>query len=468
MNELMANLEPVSLLLGGLLGLLVGLIAVLLVWRMQQQRLADQSGALAGLQATHQALEEQRIELRRALDETGEQLQAARNAEARLETRLQEKESSYQRQLQQLNDAEKRLTESFQNIAGRLFEDRSKKFSELSQQQMEGLLKPLKEQLDGFNKMVTDTSRQEAEQHAALREKLGQLENLNRELEEEARNLTRALTRQSKAQGSWGEQQLERLLEMAGLTRGEHFATQVSYTTETGSRVQPDVILKLPEDKTIVMDAKVSLVDWTRYSNAEDEDTRSKALAAHLASLKRHIDSLSEKRYQEVPELNALNFVLMFVPIEAAVSEAAGSDPGLAEYALERQVALVSPANLLVTLRTVASVWQVHTQNTYARSVAERAGHLYNKFAGLVKSLQEIGNRLDQARRSWDGAMGQLHQGPGNLLRQIEMLSDLGIDTAKKIDPKLLAQARGDSADESSAESEPADNGDENPSHPTR
>lgn len=347
--------------------------------------------------------------------------------------------------------SEQRMNEAFERLAGRIFEERSEKLSQLNEKQLESVLKPLGEQLNDFRRTVAQTHRDETAQNKVLQEKLKQLEQLNVRLHDDATNLTRALTRSAKAQGNWGEQQLERLLELAGLEKGREFHTQVSVTTESGSRVQPDLVLSLPEGKAIVMDSKVSLNAWLRYQSEEDEDARAAHLKDHVSAIRQHIKSLGEKRYGEVAELGALDFVLMFVPIEAALIEALQTDPELPAFALQNKVALLSPTNLLATLRTVGSVWAIHRQNTNAREIAGRAGLLYDKFADFVTALKQIGDRLRQAQESYDTALNRLSSGTGNLMRQAEMLKELGARASKQVDPQLAGE--GDEDDETSGTS---------------
>ncbi|MDZ4731635.1 MAG: DNA recombination protein RmuC, partial [Xanthomonadales bacterium] len=252
-----------------------------------------------------------------------------------------------------------------------------------------------------------------------------------------ATHLTRALTTNVKAQGNWGEQQLERLLEMAGLQKGQDYSTQFSITTDDGQRVQPDLVVHLPEAKSIVLDSKVSLAAWTRYQSAETDEQRETALKEHIASIRQHIKNLGEKRYAELPGLDALDFVLMFVPVESALIAALQADADLPIFALNHRIALVSPTNFLATMRTVASVWAVHRQNRNAHEIARRAGMLYDKFCGFVDNLQKLGDRLQQAQQSYDEAFGQLSTGAGNLVRQTEMLRELGARNTKQLDSGL-------------------------------
>ena len=370
-----------------------------------------------------------------------------------LETRLADREQHYREQIDKLEQAEQRLAENFERLAGRIFEDRSQKLSDLNAKQLDAILKPLGERLTEFRSTVESAHREETAQHQVMKAKIIDLEKLNERLHEDATNLSRALTGSVKAQGNWGEQQLERLLELSGLQKGREYSTQYSVTTESGQRIQPDLVLHLPEGKSIVLDSKVSLVAWTRLQAAADDAGREAALKDHLASLRQHIKGLGEKGYAEIPELNSLDFVLMFVPIEAALIAALQADSELAEFALRNKVALLSPTNFLATMRTVGSVWAVHKQNRNAQEIARRAGLLYDKFAGFVDSLQTIGERLRQAQQSYESALGQLSTGPGNLLRQAEMLRELGARHSKAIDTRLLDQPDDipddDAADES-------------------
>jgi DNA recombination protein RmuC len=428
MNEWLGQIDTNSLLIGLFIGVI---FAVILAWIASRRAAADQ---LRKVRPVNEGLESQLRVSEEALAET-------RRALAVSETRLEEQKQHHQTEKASLEEAEKRLTESFERLAGKVFDDRSKRFTELSEQQLGGLLKPLTKDLESFRETVDKNSREDIRQHAALQEKLRQMEGLNQRLHKEAQNLTRALTRDVKAQGNWGEQQLERLMELAGLSKGEHYHTQYSATGKSGERLQPDFVLSLPENRSIVLDSKVSLTAWTRYQAEEDEGQREAFLAEHVVSIRNHISGLGKKNYPDVEELNALDFVLMFVPIESALIAALQTDPNLPEYALRHRVALLSPANFLATVRTVASVWQVHKQNTNARDIADRAGLLYDKFVGFTDNLRTVGTRLDQARKSYDDAYSQLTTGAGNLVGQTEKLSKLGARHAKQLDAALVEKA---------------------------
>ncbi len=432
MNEWLALLDINSMMFGLLAGLILALISAMTVARIARRRGAEE-----------EAKRSQPVigELEADLETSVQELVESQRLLAITETRLEEQQQHHRSEKAALEEAEKRLNDSFERLAGKVFDERSQRFTELSEKQLNGLLKPLTKDLETFRSTVDKNSREDIRQHAALQEKLKQMEGLNERLHKEAQSLTRALTSDSKSQGNWGEQQLERLMDLAGLVKGEHYYTQVSTTGKNGERLQPDFVLKLPENRSIILDSKVSLTAWTRYQSEEDETKRDVLLAEHVGSIKAHISSLGKKNYPDSEELNALDFVLMFLPIESALIAALQSDPTLPEYALKRRVALLSPANFLATVRTVASVWQVHKQNTNARDIARRAGLLYDKFVGFTDNLKMVGTRLDQARKSYDDAYNQLTTGAGNLVGQTDKLSKLGARHAKQLEAGLVEKA---------------------------
>jgi len=441
MNEWLAQVDVNSVVLGATAGLIAGLVVAVITAVVARRKGAETENAR--LQPLNESLAAELKASEEALSETRRLLAVA-------ETRLEEQQQNHLAQKASLEDAEKRLTESFERLAGKVFDQRSSQFTELSEKQLTGLLKPLAKDLDTFRETVDKNNREDIRQHAALQEKLRQMESLNERLHKEAQNLTKALTSDVKAQGNWGEQQLERLMELAGLIKGEHYYTQYSTTGSGGERLQPDFVLKLPENRSIVLDSKVSLTAWTRYQAEEDEARRDLLLTEHVGSIKTHIAGLGKKNYPDVEELNALDFVLMFVPIESALIVALQRDPTLPEYALSNRVALLSPANFLATVRTVASVWQVHKQNTNAQDIARRAGLLYDKFVGFTENLKSVGMRLDQARKSFDDAYGQLATGAGNLVGQTEKLSKLGARHARQLEAGLVEKALGEDPEDDS------------------
>jgi DNA recombination protein RmuC len=439
MNEWLAQLDINSMVVGLLAGLIVAIVSALTAAKVARRR--GEEAEAGRLQPLNEALEA-------GLKAREVELSETQRALAVAETRLEEQRQHHQAEKTSLEDAEKRLTESFERLAGKVFDQRSSQFTELSEKQLSGLLKPLAKDLEIFRTTVDKNSREDIRQHAALQEKLKQMENLNERLHKEAQNLTKALTSDVKAQGNWGEQQLERLMELAGLIKGEHYYTQYSATGTNGERLQPDFVLRLPENRSIILDSKVSLTAWTRYQSEESEERRDLLMTEHVGSIKAHISGLGKKNYPDVEELNALDFVLMFVPIESALIVALQRDPTLPEYALTNRVALLSPANFLATVRTVASVWQVHKQNTNAQDIARRAGLLYDKFVSFTENLKNVGMRIDQAKKSFDDAYSQLSTGSGNLVGQTDKLSKLGARHAKQLEAGLLEKAMGDSLED--------------------
>ncbi|MDX2427865.1 MAG: DNA recombination protein RmuC [Xanthomonadales bacterium] len=441
MNEWLTQLDINSVVIGLLAGLIVALVAAISAAKIARRKGADAEADR--LIPINEALED-------GLKAREAELSEIQRTLAITETRLDEQQQHYRAEKASLEEAEKRLTESFERLAGKVFDERSSQFTQLSEKQLSGLLKPLSKDLETFRSTVDKNSREDIRQHAALQEKLKQMEGLNERLHKEAKNLTKALTSDVKAQGNWGEQQLERLMELAGLVKGEHYYTQYSTVGNNGERLQPDFVLKLPENRCIILDSKVSLTAWTRYQSEEDEARRDTLLAEHVGSIKAHIAGLGKKNYPDVEELNALDFVLMFVPIESALIVALQKDPSLPEYALQQRVALLSPANFLATVRTVASVWQVHKQNTNAQDIARRAGLLYDKFVGFTENLKAVGTRLDQARKAYDDAYNQLTTGAGNLVGQTDKLSKLGARHAKQLEAGLVEKAIEDTPEDDS------------------
>jgi len=435
MNEWLTLLDINSVIIGLLAGMVLALAAVIVTAKVARRKGADEETV-----RLQPAINELELDLKAREEDLGE----IQRSLAISQTRLEEQQQHHRTEKASLEEAEKRLSESFERLAGKVFDERSKRFTELSEKQLNGLLKPLTKDLENFRSTVDKNSREDIRQHAALQEKLKQMEGLNERLHKEAQSLTRALTHDVKAQGNWGEQQLERLMELAGLVKGEHYYTQYSTIGKDGQRLQPDFVLKLPEDRSIILDSKVSLTAWTRFQSEDDEAKRDMLMADHVGSIKTHISGLGKKNYPDAEELNALDFVLMFVPIESALIAALQSDPTLPEYALKHRVALLSPANFLATVRTVASVWRVHKQNTNAQDIARRAGLLYDKFVGFTENLKDVGMRLDQAHKSYEEAFGQLSTGAGNLVGQVDKLSKLGARHAKQLDAGLVEKAVGD------------------------
>ncbi|WP_429136288.1 DNA recombination protein RmuC [Aeromonas hydrophila] len=342
-------------------------------------------------------------------------------------------------QLQQ--EAEQRLSQQFENLANRIFEQNSGNFRELNQNSLDLLLTPLKEQLEGFRRQVGETHAQETAQRHSLKFELERLAELNARMTEEAAALTRALKGDSKQQGNWGEVVLARILSECGLREGHEYHTQVNIEVDKGKRYQPDVIVHLPQDKDIIIDAKVSLTAYERWYNSDDELEKAVALKEHVASVRNHIRELGRKDYQQLPGVRTLDYVLMFVAVEPAFLTAVEADPSLVRFGLDNNILLVSPTNLMVALRTIENLWRYERQNQNARQIAERAGRLYEKLRLFVEEMQQLGGSLHRAQESYDKAMGRLVNGRGNLIAQVERFRELGVEVTKTLPEPLVNRA---------------------------
>lgn len=398
-------------------------------------------------QAAAHGAEAQRIghelaDTRRVRDEAQQRLVELTRRHAALEAGSAAQAQAATEKLQLLEQAEQRLREAFQNLANRILEDKAERFREQSALQLGGLLDPLKLQLKEFRDSFTQTYANEQHARGALSQEIQTLKQLNQRISEDAINLTRALRGDTRSQGAWGELVLERVLEASGLQAGREYTTQASFSDAEGGRQRPDVIVHLPDEKDIVVDSKVSLVAYERFCSADDEVSRATALAEHVTSLRRHIDQLSGKNYREIEGLRTLDFVLLFVPVEAAFIEAVRADDRLYAHALGRNISLVSPSTLLATLRTVAHLWRIERRNVNAMEIARRAAQLHDNFALLVDELQAIGTQLGKAQTAHASALRRLTEGgKGSVLLQVQSLADMGAPVKKQLPANLLAGA---------------------------
>ncbi|MGL4430427.1 MAG: DNA recombination protein RmuC [Silvania sp.] len=356
-------------------------------------------------------------------------------------TRLESTQLHAEDKIRQMINSEQRLSEQFENLANRIFEHSNRRVDEQNRQSLNGLLTPLREQLDGFRRQVQDSFGQESRERHTLAHEIRNLQQLNAQMAQEAVNLTRALKGDNKTQGNWGEVVLTRVLEASGLREGHEYQTQVSIETETRSRMQPDVIVRLPQDKDVVIDAKMTLVAYERYFNAEDDYTREAALQEHIASVRNHIRLLGRKDYQQLPRLRSLDYVLMFIPVEPAFLLALDRQPELISEALKNNIMLVSPTTLLVALRTIANLWRYEHQSRNAQQIADRASRLYDKMRLFVDDMSSVGQSLDRAQDNYRQAMKKLTSGRGNLLAQAESFRTLGVEVKREINPELVEQA---------------------------
>jgi len=411
-----------SLLPFGLpLGLCVGLLVYVLNLRSSLTR--------AELQA--------KTEIALALSLRDERDLALQNA-IRLEAELDSERKQGLGRIESLNEAKEALTSQFKNLANEILEDKSKRFTEQNAASLDALLKPLQAKLTEFKEQVNTSYGNEARERFALKSEIERLANLNLRMSDETRSLTQALKGDSKVQGNWGELVLESILESSGLRKGQEYVVQDSHIQTDGSRLQPDVVIKLPEGRSLVVDSKVSITAYARHAETTNTDTAERELAAHIQSLRQHIQGLSGKNYSSLYGVGSVDFVLMFVPIEPAFLLALKTAPNLYQEALAKNIVLVCPSTLMATLRTVAHLWRQDHQNRNALEIAKQCGSLYDKFVGFVEDLEKLGQRLDQAQTSYHDAFNKLKTGKGNLIRSAERVRELGVKPSKNLSAPLI------------------------------
>jgi DNA recombination protein RmuC len=416
-------LDPHSLITIIALGIAIGLGIYVAILRSNQNQ---QQGAIAELTTQ---LEQIRVERDQALQRA-----------IRLEAELDSERKQVQHRIDSLNEAKEALTNQFKNLANEILEDKTKKFTEQNAQQLDILLKPLQTKLTEFKEQVSNSYEKESRERFALKHEIERLANLNLKMSDEARSLTNALKGDSKIQGNWGELVLESILESSGLRKGEEYLVQDSHTQADGSRLQPDVIIKLPEGRHLVIDSKVSITAYARHTEAATTDEADRELLAHIQSIRQHIQGLSGKNYAGISDIASVDFVLMFIPIESAFLSALKSAPNLYQEALSKNIVLVCPSTLMATLRTVAHLWRQDQQNKNAMEIARQCANLYDKFVGFVEDLEQIGKRLDQAQSSYHDAFNKLKTGKGNLIKAAEKVKELGVKPNKMIASNLLTQ----------------------------
>ena len=359
---------------------------------------------------------------------------------------LENVEAKLRDQKDELEKLQEKFTKEFENLANKILDSKSEKFTKQNKENIDGILKPLQEKIEKFEKKVDDTHKESIDRHAMLRQQIIGLKELNEQMSKEATNLTKALKGDSKIQGNWGELVLERVLEKSGLEKDREYFVQTSFTTEEGKRVLPDVVLHLPDNKRMIIDSKVSLVAYERFVNEEDDDVREGFLKEHIGSLRKHIDQLSEKNYQDIYQIESPDFVLLFVPIEPAFAIAINQDNNIYNSAFEKNIVIVTPTTLLATLRTIDSMWNNEKQQQNAIEIATQAGALYDSFTNLTDELIKVGKQIGTVQGSYENAMKKL-TGKGNLITRVEKLKKLGAKASKNIDEKLLKRADEDELD---------------------
>lgn len=421
----------IYLTLGVVLGVATGWYVATIQQKITTQALKTQNAS------TDQQLQKAQESLTMASQQN---LQLAQDL-ARVETANEYLAEKLQGQKQELVTMQEQLTTQFKNLANDLLEEKSKRFTDQNKVNLESVLKPLGERIQAFEKQVSETNKESLARNVALRTEVRKLNELNLQITKEAENLARAIKGDTKIQGNWGEFILESILEKSGLTKDREYQVQTSFVTDEGKRYQPDVIIKLPDNKHLIIDAKVSLVNYEQFFNAEQDIERTVALKKHIQSIRKHIKDLSGKNYQSQYNLKGLDFVLMFIPMEPAFSLAVQHDLELFNEAYDKNIVLVSPTTLIATLRTIANIWKHEYQNHNALEIAQQGGALYDKFVGFVEDLKQLGKQMDMTQKSYVEAMKKLYEGKGNLVKRAQNIKKLGARTSKSLDEQLLDRA---------------------------
>jgi len=402
-----------------------------------EERQNQLTNTISDLKETVGKIETERESIRRDKDFLNTEL-SKRNTE--LEN-LQQQNLKHD---QELEERQAQLRKDFELLANKILEEKSNKFTEQNKENIKNILSPLQEKIQGFEKKVEDTQLKSVKMHSALEEQLKGLKDLNQQMAKEATNLTKALKGDSKTQGNWGELVLERVLEKSGLEKDREYFVQQNFQREDGSRVMPDVVLHLPDSKKMIIDSKVSLTDYERLVNAE-EDEKQIYLKAHVNSIKKHVDQLSAKNYQDLYDIESPDFVLMFIPIEPAFAVAINEDNTLYNKAFEQNIVIVTPSTLLATLRTIDTMWNNEKQQQNAIEIAKQAGALYDKFEGLVSDLTGVGKKIDAAKTDYSAAMNKLVEGKGNLISRVEKIKKMGAKAKKSLPENIIKRATQDS-----------------------
>ena len=413
----LSTLLFLGLLIAACAGLLIYVLTLRSRFSITEQALAEQTTLVASLRTERDT--------------------ALQNA-IRLEAALESERKQGLGRIESLNEAKEALTIQFKNLANDILDDKTRRFTEQNALSLDALLKPLQTKLTEFKEQVSTSYANESRERFALKSEIERLSALNVKMSDETRSLTQALKGDSKVQGNWGELVLESILESSGLRKGEEYLVQDSHTQVDGSRLQPDIVVRLPEGRHLVVDSKVSITAYARHAESADADTAQIELNAHIQSLRQHIQGLSSKNYSSLYGVGSVDFVLMFIPIEPAFLLALKSAPNLYQEALAKNIVLVCPSTLMATLRTVAHLWRQDHQNKNALEIARQCGALYDKFVGFIDDMEKLGQRIDQAQTSYHDAFSKLKTGKGNLIRTAERVRELGVKPSKTLPTGLL------------------------------
>ncbi len=425
-----------------LLGLVVGAISAWLITKYKFEAKIQQISTEGRLEQDR--LSSAKEQLQSVEEELGKEREKTMDLNARLTSsqsdyrHLEEKLKEQKAELEQIRE---KFTHEFRNLANEILEEKSKKFTDQNKTNITQLLDPLKERIEKFEQKVDRSSKESLQWNSALREQLNHLKELNQQVTREAENLTKALKGDSKRQGNWGEMQLEAILAKAGLEKDIHYYKEQNYKSEDGRNQRLDYIIRLPDEKFLVLDSKVSLTAYSEYFEAEGDEGQKRAIKRHMDSVYGHIKTLSEKNYQNLYDINQPDYIMMFVANEPALSVALREDQALYEKALDKNIVLVSTSTLMATLRTISYIWKQDLQNKNALEIARQAGSLYDKFTSFTDDLVKVGKHLDQTKGSYQEAVKKLYDGKDNLIRKTERLRELGAKTSKQMDQRLLDRA---------------------------
>jgi DNA recombination protein RmuC len=438
--------ENLMILLAFIIALAIGIFLGKMLFAAQSK--TDK----ASLEEKINGLLQQIEQLKNQVGQTILERENIRTEKEALAIQLSKKETDFdnlwERNKEQKEEVEKlqeKFTKEFENLANKILEEKTVKFTEQNKENLKNILSPLQDKIQLFEKKVEDTHKESIDYHAALRQQILGLREMNEQMSKETMNLTKALKGDSKMQGNWGELVLERVLEKSGLEKGREYEVQQSFVNEEGNRLFPDVVINLPDGKKMIVDSKVTLTAYERYINSEDNAEKAQHLKDHVLAIKRHVDQLSEKNYHDLYQMESPDFVLLFIPIESAFALALNEDTGLYNKAFEKNIVIVTPATLLATLRTIDSMWTNQKQQENALEIARQAGALYDKFEGFVSDLVKIGKKMDEAKVEYGNAMNKLFDGKGNLINSVEKLKKMGAKAKKALPENILLRANKES-----------------------
>ena len=447
MNETVITIITFIIALG--IGIYIG--KLIFSARFQSEKISLEE-KLIGLTTQHNILKEQfvneKITAEKQLLQISQEKENIRTEKDVLAIQLSKKEVDFENlwernseQKQEVEKLQEKFTKEFENLANKILEEKTSKFTEQNRENLKNILSPLQDKIHLFEKKVEDTHKESIDYHAALRQQILGLREMNEQMSKETINLTKALKGDSKMQGNWGELVLERVLEKSGLEKGREYDVQQSFTNTDGQRVFPDVVVNLPDGKKMIIDSKVSLTAYEKYINEESDILKITYLKEHVNSIKRHVEQLGEKNYHDLYQIESPDFVLLFIPIEPAFASALNEDTTLYNRAFEKNVVIVTPSTLLATLRTIDSMWANQKQQENAYEIARQAGALYDKFEGFVLDLVKIGKKMDEAKSEYGNAMNKLVEGKGNLVTSVEKLKKMGAKAKKALPENILKRA---------------------------